>query len=87
MFRMDFQKFFDDVAKSQDITPTGVSISDVKGALREFKNNNTTAYFNEKLFKYFDIKKKLTYSYHKSKLFVFENGELVGLVLETRVKK
>ena len=84
---MDFQKFFDDVAKSQDITPTGVSISDVKGALREFKNNNTTAYFNEKLFKYFDSKKKLTYNYHKSKLFVFENGELVGLVLETRLKK
>ena len=84
---MDFQKFFDDVAKSQDIIPTGVSISDVKGALREFKNNNTTAYFNEKLFKYFDSKKKLTYSYHKSKLFIFENGELVGLVLETRVKK
>lgn len=48
---------------------------------------DTTAYFNEKLFKYFDSKKKLTYSYHKTKLFVFENGELVGLVLETIVKK
>lgn len=84
---MDFQKFFDDVVNSKDIIPTGVSISDVKGALKEFKNDDTTAYFNEKLFKYFDSKKKLTYSYHKNKLFVFENGELVGLVLETRVKK
>ena len=84
---IDLQKIFDDVVEAKDIIPTGVSISDVKGALREFKNNNTTAYFNEKLFKYFDSKKKLTYSYHKSKLFIFENGELVGLVLETRVKK
>lgn len=84
---IDLQKFFDDVAEAKDIIPTGVSISDVKGALKEFKNDETTAYFNEKLFKYFDSKKKLTYRYHKTKLFVFENGELVGLVLETRLKK
>ena len=84
---MDFQKFFDDAAKSQDIIPTGVSILKLKDTLKEFKNDDTTAYFNEKLFKYFDSKKKLTYSYHKTKLFVFENGELVGVVLESIVKK
>ena len=65
----------------------GVSILKLKDTLKEFKNDDTTAYFNEKLFKYFDSKKKLTYSYHKTKLFVFENGELVGVVLESRVKK
>ena len=80
---IDLQKIFDDVFKAKDIIPTGVSIN----KLNEFKNDETTAYFNEKLFKYFDSKKKLTYSYHKTKLFVFENGELVGLVLENRVRK
>ena len=80
---IDLQKIFDDVVEAKDIIPTGMSM----GKLKEFKNDDTTAYFNEKLFKYFDSKKKLTYSYHKTKLFVFENGELVGLVLESRVKK
>lgn len=80
---IDLQKIFDDVYNAKDIVPTGISINNLK----EFKNDDTTAYFNEKLFKYFDSKKKLTYSYHKTKLFVFENGELVGLVLESRVKK
>ena len=84
---IDLQKIFDDVFEAKDIIPTGVSILKLKDTLKEFKNDDTTAYFNEKLFKYFDSKKKLTYSYHKSKLFVFENDELVGLVLETRVKK
>ena len=84
---IDLQKIFDDVFKAKDIIPTGVSILKLKDTLKEFKNDDTTAYFNEKLFKYFDSKKKLTYSYHKTKLFVFENGELVGLVLESRVKK
>ena len=84
---IDLQKIFDDVFEAKDIIPTGVSILKLKDTLIEFKNDDTTAYFNEKLFKYFDSKKKLTYSYHKTKLFVFENGELVGLVLETRVKK
>lgn len=84
---IDLQKIFDDVFEAKDIIPTGVSILKLKDALKEFKNDDTTAYFNEKLFKYFDSKKKLTYSYHKTKLFVFENGELVGLVLESRVKK
>ena len=83
----DLQKIFDDVFEAKDIIPTGVSILKLKDTLKEFKNDDTTAYFNEKLFKYFDSKKKLTYSYHKTKLFVFENGELVGLVLENRVKK
>ena len=81
------QKIFDDIYNAKDIVPTGVSILKLKDTLKEFKNDDTTAYFNEKLFKYFDSKKKLTYSYHKTKLFVFENGELVGLVLENRVKK
>ena len=80
---MDFQKFFDDVSEAKDIFPTGISMN----KLNEFKNDETTAYFNEKLFKYFDSKKKMSYKYHKTKLFVFENGELVGMVLETRVKK
>ena len=80
---MDLQKIFDDVYKAKDIAPTGISMN----KLNEFKNDETTAYFNEKLFKYFDSKKKMSYKYHKTKLFVFENGELVGLVLETRVKK
>ena len=80
---MDLQKIFDDVYKAKDIVPTGVSIN----KLNEFKNDETTAYFNEKLFKYFDSKKKMSYKYHKTKLFVFENGELVGVVLETRVRK
>ena len=80
---IDLQKIFDDVYNAKDIVPTGISMNN----LNEFKNDDTTAYFNEKLFKYFDSKKKLTYSYHKTKLFVFENGELVGLVLESRVKK
>ena len=84
---IELQKIFDDVFKAKDIIPTGVSILKLKDTLKEFKNDDTTAYFNEKLFKYFDSKKKLTYSYHKTKLFVFENGELVGLVLESRVKK
>ena len=84
---IDLQKIFDDVFEAKDIIPTGVSILKLKDTLKEFKNDDTTAYFNEKLFKYFDSKKKLTYSYHKNKLFVFENGELVGLVLESRVKK
>lgn len=84
---IDLQKFFDDVEEAKDIIPTGVSILKMKDTLKEFKNDETTAYFNEKLFKYFDSKKKLSYSYRKTKLFVFENGELVGLVLETRVKK
>ena len=84
---IDLQKIFDDVFKAKDIIPTGVSILKLKDTLKEFKNDDTTAYFNEKLFKYFDSKKKLTYSYHKNKMFVFENGELVGLVLESRVKK
>ena len=83
---IDLQKIFDDVFEAKDIIPTGVSILKLKDTLKEFKNDDTTAYFNEKLFKYFDSK-KLTYSYHKTKLFVFENGELVGLVLETRVNK
>ena len=83
----DFQKILDDVVKAKDIIPTGVHICKSKDTFIEFKNNETTAYFNEKLFKYFDSKKKVTYSYHKTKLFVFESGELVGLVLETRVKK
>ena len=80
---IDLQKIFDDVFEAKDIVPTGISMNNLK----EFKNDDTTAYFNEKLFKYFDSKKKLTYSYHKTKLFVFENGELVGLVLESIVKK
>ena len=84
---IDLQKIFDDVFEAKDIIPTGVSILKLKDTLKEFKNDDTTAYFNEKLFKYFDSKKKLTYSYHKTKLFVFENGELVGLVLENRVRK
>ena len=84
---IDLQKIFDDIYNAKDIVPTGVSILKMKDTLKEFKNDDTTAYFNEKLFKYFDSKKKLTYSYHKTKLFVFENGELVGLVLETRVNK
>ena len=84
---IDLQKIFDDVFKAKDIIPTGVSILKLKDTLKEFKNDDTTAYFNEKLFKYFDSKKKLTYSYHKTKLFVFENGEVVGLVLESREKK
>ena len=84
---VDLQKILDDVFEAKDIIPTGVSILKLKDTLKEFKNDDTTAYFNEKLFKYFDSKKKLTYSYHKTKLFVFENGELVGLVLESRVKK
>ena len=84
---IDLQKIFDDVFKAKDIIPTGVSILKLKDTFIEFKNDDTTAYFNEKLFKYFDSKKKLTYSYHKTKLFVFENGELVGLVLESIVKK
>ena len=84
---IDLQKIFDDIYNAKDIIPTGVSILKMKDTLKEFKNDDTTAYFNEKLFKYFDSKKKLTYSYHKNKLFVFENGELVGLVLESRVKK
>ena len=84
---IDLQKIFDDIYNAKDIVPTGVSIHKLKDTLKEFKNDDTTAYFNEKLFKYFDSKKKLTYSYHKTKLFVFENGELVGLVLESRVKK
>ena len=84
---IDLQKIFDDIYNSKDIVPTGVSTLKLKDTLKEFKNDDTTAYFNEKLFKYFDSKKKLTYSYHKNKLFVFENGELVGLVLETRVNK
>ena len=84
---IDLQKIFDDVFEAKDIIPTGVSILKLKDTLKEFKNDDTTAYFNEKLFKYFDSKKKLTYSYHKNKLFVFENGELVGLVLESRIKK
>ena len=84
---IDLQKIFADVFEAKDIIPTGVSILKLKDTLKEFKNDDTTAYFNEKLFKYFDSKKKLTYSYHKTKLFVFENGELVGVVLESRVKK
>lgn len=80
---IDLQKFFDDVFNAKDIIPTGISIN----KLVEFKNDETTAYFNEKLFKYFDSKKKISYKYHKTKLFVFENGKLVGLVLETRVRK
>ena len=79
---MDLQKIFDDVYNAKDIVPTGISIN----KLNEFKNDETTAYFNEKLFKYFDSK-KMSYKYHKTKLFVFENGELVGVVLETRVRK
>ena len=85
--KFDLQKIFDDVFKAKDIIPTGTHICKSKGTFIEFKNDDTTAYFNEKLFKYFDSKKKLTYSYHKTKLFVFENGELVGVVLESRVKK
>ena len=84
---IDLQKIFDDVVEAKDIIPTGVSILKLKDTLKEFKNDETTAYFNEKLFKYFDSKKKLTYSYHKTKLFVFENGILVGVLLESRVKK
>ena len=80
---MDLQKILDDVYKAKDIVPTGISMNN----LNEFKNDETTAYFNEKLFKYFDSKKKMSYKYHKTKLFVFENGELVGVVLETRVRK
>ena len=72
---IDLQKIFDDVFEAKDIIPTGVSILKLKDTLKEFKNDDTTAYFNEKLFKYFDSKKKLTYSYHKTKLFVFENSE------------
>ena len=83
---IDLQKIVDDVFEAKDIIPTGVSILKLKDTLKEFKNDETTAYFNKKLFKYFDSKKKLTYSYHKNKLFVFENGELVGLLLETRLK-
>ena len=77
------QKIFDDIYHSKDIVQTGVSMD----KLVEFKNDETTGYFNEKLFKYFDSKKKMSYKYHKTKLFVFENGELVGVVLETRVRK
>ena len=84
---IDLQKIFDDIYNAKDIVPTGVSIFKLKDTLKEFKTDDTTAYFNEKLFKYFDSMKKLTYSYHKNKLFVFENGELVGLVLEIRVNK
>lgn len=84
---IELQKICDDVFNAKDIFPTGVSINNAKNTLKEFKNDETTAYFNEKLFKCFDSKKRLTYSYHKTKLFVFENGELVGMVLETRVKK
>ena len=84
---IDLQKIFDDIYNAKDIIPTGVHICKSKDTFIEFKNDDTTAYFNEKLFKYFDSKKKLTYSYHKTKLFIFENGELVGLALETRVNK
>ena len=80
------QKICDDVFNAKDIFPTGVSINDGKTTLKEFKNDETMAYFNEKLFKYFD-NKMLSFSYHKNKLFVCENGELAGIVLETRVKK
>ena len=84
---IDLQKIFDDIYNAKDIIPTGVSILKMKDTLKEFKNDDTTAYFNEKLFKYFDSKKKISYKYHKTKLFIFENGELVGLVLETSVNK
>ena len=84
---IDLQKIFDDISNAKYIVPTGVHICKSKDTFIEFKNDDTTAYFNEKLFKYFDSKKKLTYSYHKTKLFIFENGELVGLVLETRINK
>lgn len=84
---MDLNDILDCVVEAKNIIPTGVSIINGKDTLKEFKNDDTTAYFNEKRFKYFDSKKTLTYSYHKSKLFVFENGELVGLLVETRVKK
>lgn len=80
---IDLQKIFDDIYNSKDMVPAGISMN----KLYEFKNDETTAYFNEKAFKYFDSKKKISYKYHKTKLFVFENGELVGLVLETRVRK
>lgn len=80
---MDLQKIFDDIYNAKDIVPTAISMN----KLNEFKNDETTAYFNEKLFKYFDSKKKMSYKYHKTKLFVFENGVLVGLVIETRVRK
>lgn len=84
---IDLQKIFDDIYNAKDIVPTGVSILKLKDTLKEFKNDETTAYFNVKLFKYFDTTKKLTYKYHKTKLFVFENEELVGVVLETRIRK
>lgn len=84
---IELQKICDDVYNAKDIFSTGFSINNVKNTLKEFKNDETTAYFDGKLFKYFDTKKKLTYSYHKTKLFVYENGELVGLIVETRVKK
>lgn len=80
---IELQKICDDVFNAKDIVPTGISMN----KLNEFKNDETTAYFNEKLFKYFDSKKKMSYKYHKTKLFVYENGELVGLIVETRVKK
>ena len=83
----DLRKIFADVAESHDIYPSSIHILQGKDTLKEFKNDEITAYFNTKLFKYFDTNKKLTYKYHKTKLFVFENGELVGLVLETRVRK
>lgn len=84
---MDLQKIFDDVYNAKDIFPDGFSVYNAKNTLKKFKNDETTAYFNENLFKYFDSKKKMSYKYHKTKLFVFENGELVGVVLETRVRK
>lgn len=83
----DLRKIFVDVAEAHDIYPSSTHILQEKDTLKEFRNDETTAYFNVKLFKYFDTKKKLTYKYHKTKLFVFENEELVGLVLETRVRK
>ena len=62
---MDLQKIFDDVYNAKDIVPTGISMN----KLNEFKNDETTAYFNEKLFKYFDSKKKMSFHIFLFKMF------------------
>lgn len=83
----NLQYIFDCVSEAKDIFPTGIHIYRGKDTVIEFKNDKTTAYFNKKLFNYFDTKTKMSYKYHQNKLFVFEDGVLVGMVLETKLNR
>lgn len=83
----DFVNLFADAAAASTVLPTGMQHyePDTKRTFIEFADDNGTYYYDAAKFKYFDAKQK-TYARYKSILFVYENDNLAGMVLEVKHK-